>query len=724
MLQMLGGGIGFIHSILGGIRASGAGNKEVFTMNRKKLLASALAATMLAASFAPAFAASPAKYDGKSYESLGYTSEDPDGEFNLAVISRKDAKIVGNAQYIRGSVYANGDIYVSNGSGNRIDGLFISGTESSFDSGEGTTDDYIAEGYIHVTNDLTRDGINAYSTKPEYAGAVYDEDTSFDLSYEGYTVPEIANNAGDVEANEWGSDQWGGNNGPKTVSVDTHYDSLYLMGDALTIDTTNGDVNVVIDKLIKGSAVQTIRVAGGHKANIYVKSMADTQGNARTQFEGIIASTDSNIYDWRAYSSTGTKDDTAADDNARGYLAQLGDPASASLYIDTPEGKVELYHSMIAANIFSNAADFSVEGASKTVGNITVASDTFEITGNGTLVEGTVYAPNAVSGVWGSGTLYGQLYTDELVNKGEGRIIYKADASVSKLEATPTPEATAEPTAAPTETPAETAAPEVTEAPTPAPTANVVLPKGPAKDYSGFKYAYIFGYEPYDSEDGTVILDMAPENRMTREELCAMLTRVDDQYNGKIGKSRTMAEGIFKDFVTPDRWSYNALAAVAASGAFLDYENLDPAVPVSRGEVARIVDFMVGLNEYDDSITFTDIAGNDNEVYIKIAATAGYINGRGDGTFDPDAAITRAEFCSILNKIIGRTTENGYVLETADGIPVTAELYGFRDLSASKWYYETVLFATSAFDGKYVDISTRQTNIRNILDGYDSQTDY
>ena len=76
--------------------------------------------------------------------------------------------------------------------------------------------------------------------------------------------------------------------------------------------------------------------------------------------------------------------------------------------------------------------------------------------------------------------------------------------------------------------------------------------------------------------------------------------------------------------------------------------------------------------------------------------------------------ITRAEFCAIYNKIIGRDDAK---LVTADGTEITAETYGFTDLDASKWYYETMLRATSAYDDDgYVDISLR--NHRNVLDDY------
>ncbi len=643
-------------------------------MKTNKILAAVLSTAMLVSSFSSVLAAAPSEYDSNSYESLGYTSTDPDGEFNLAVIANGDVKIIGDAMYIKGSVYSTGDIYVGNGQGNKIDGLFISDTEGSLDSGRGTTADWQCDGYIHVNDDGTRDGIDAYSIKPEYAGAIKDSDTSFECEYKAFTVPEIANNIGDTEMNIYGNQVL--NNLPKTISEDTKIGKLKLHGGgtpALTVDTTNGDVNIVIDELTADSVNPTIMVVGEGVANIYINKLSVS--------ENFAVNYDTSV--WPPKMSGNTK--------------------GTNLYI--ADENIKIGATRIAANIIADTDYLEIGGASVITGNIDTNAAKFVISGGQTEVTGVVCAPLADSAVVGSGTLYGQLHTLTLTNNGAGSIIYKADEAVAKAEPTPTPtpELTPEPTAEPTDAP--------------------LLPKGPEKDYTDFKYAYIFGYEPYDS-DGEVVLNMAPKDKMTREQICAMLVRVDDQYNNKIGKERYLEEGIFNDNANTSRWSYNALAAVAQTKAFDGKTNLDPAGHVSRGEVARIVAFMLGLNEYDDETVFTDTYGDENEVYIKIVANAGYMKGYEDGSFHPAAAITRAEFCSLLNNVIGRTAENGYVLETADGTPVTHETYHFSDLSPSDWYYETMLYATSAFDGSYVDLETRSHNIRNKLDGYDAQYDY
>ena len=53
---------------------------------------------------------------------------------------------------------------------------------------------------------------------------------------------------------------------------------------------------------------------------------------------------------------------------------------------------------------------------------------------------------------------------------------------------------------------------------------------------------------------------------------------------------------------------------------------------------------------------------------------------------------------------------------------ITAETYNFVDMNPRHWAYEVCLKATSAYDREgYVDLETRQDNIRNKLDQHDAQ---
>ena len=61
------------------------------------------------------------------------------------------------------------------------------------------------------------------------------------------------------------------------------------------------------------------------------------------------------------------------------------------------------------------------------------------------------------------------------------------------------------------------------------------------------------------------------------------------------------------------------------------------------------------------AIQFTDISKHWAESTIKSFVNSKYINGYNDGTFRPDNLITRAEFVKILNKYFGLTNKSGKV---------------------------------------------------------------
>ena len=135
-------------------------------------------------------------------------------------------------------------------------------------------------------------------------------------------------------------------------------------------------------------------------------------------------------------------------------------------------------------------------------------------------------------------------------------------------------------------------------------------------------------------------------------------------------------------------------------------EAVGPDTEVTRGEAFKLV--CIGLG-------FTDNTELSEDEYANIMYKAGYIQGDENGNLNVSKLITRAEFCTIYNKVIGRDDAK---LVSADGKKITAETYGFTDLSEDAWYYETMLRATSAYDENgYVDIQLR--GIRNNLDDYE-----
>ena len=96
---------------------------------------------------------------------------------------------------------------------------------------------------------------------------------------------------------------------------------------------------------------------------------------------------------------------------------------------------------------------------------------------------------------------------------------------------------------------------------------------------------------------------------------------------------------------------------------------------------AEFVTILMKLLDYDEDANatsgFTDIDGHWAETIINSFAKAGYVSGYPDGTFRPDEKVTRAEVVSVLNRIIG--------------IKSVATTQQYSDLPASHWAFGQIM---------------------------------
>lgn len=243
----------------------------------------------------------------------------------------------------------------------------------------------------------------------------------------------------------------------------------------------------------------------------------------------------------------------------------------------------------------------------------------------------------------------------------------------------------------PTPEPVVTPDPEPTESPDPEPTETPVLP-----EYES-RFAYIYGYD-----DTT----MGADGNLIRSEISAMIHRLAKQNNMLGGFVYNESnEPVFSDIA--GEWFRSGIEYMNSRSAFdaAPGENVYPYAKVTRGEAFKLM--CLGLAFTDDtSLSYDD--------YAQLLYNTGYIEGDENGNLNIDNLITRAEFCTIYNRVISRD-EAG--LEMADGTEVTAETYGFADLDPDEWYYETMLKATSSYDEDgYVDLELRED--RNVLDDF------
>lgn len=144
-------------------------------------------------------------------------------------------------------------------------------------------------------------------------------------------------------------------------------------------------------------------------------------------------------------------------------------------------------------------------------------------------------------------------------------------------------------------------------------------------------------------EDGS----FKPNNTVTRGELAAILVRV-------FGLNEVAGATVYTD-VTPTKWYAGDIAKVSAAGLMNDYEDgtFKPEQEATREEAAYAIAKAYRVAAQDKTSSFTDQAQISDWAEDEIAAlvAGGYLNGTPDGSFRPQATLTRAEAVTMVHKI-------------------------------------------------------------------------
>lgn len=192
-------------------------------------------------------------------------------------------------------------------------------------------------------------------------------------------------------------------------------------------------------------------------------------------------------------------------------------------------------------------------------------------------------------------------------------------------------------------------------------------------------FAYMIGYD-----DGTV----GPMNQITRAEVATIFFRLmDDSFRSQYWST---VSG-FSD-VTAGKWFNNAVSTATNAGKLTGYPDgtFRPNQSITRAEFAAIaVRFLSDEVQGVSGGNFSDTAGHWAADAIGRAAAAGWIAGYPDGTFRPNAPITRAEAATIINNMLGRTPDKEHLLDN---------MIVWPDNPESAWYYEAIQEATNSHD--------------------------
>lgn len=183
---------------------------------------------------------------------------------------------------------------------------------------------------------------------------------------------------------------------------------------------------------------------------------------------------------------------------------------------------------------------------------------------------------------------------------------------------------------------------------------------------------YVNGYN-----DGTV----RPNNNITRSEAAAM-------FYGLL-KNKNVERKNFPD-VKSTKWYYDAVTTLGGLGVIAGYTDgsFGPDRTITRAEfVAMAVNF--DMKSDNETSKFSDVTNKNNWAYkaITTAYAKGWIGGYKDGTFRPDAKITRAEAIAVINNMTGRRGDASYKTVT--------DTRNFSDLTRGYWAYMHILEASN-----------------------------
>lgn len=138
-----------------------------------------------------------------------------------------------------------------------------------------------------------------------------------------------------------------------------------------------------------------------------------------------------------------------------------------------------------------------------------------------------------------------------------------------------------------------------------------------------------------------------PDQQLTRAQAAQMVYRLLAAPDSGMGPCS------YAD-VPASQWYAKAVTALCRLGLFDDGSQFRPEDVITRAE---FVDLLVRLQpEAQGQAVFSDVpAWHWAAQQIGAAVQLGWINGYPDGTFKPDKGLSRAEACTIINRMTGRT---------------------------------------------------------------------
>ena len=178
-----------------------------------------------------------------------------------------------------------------------------------------------------------------------------------------------------------------------------------------------------------------------------------------------------------------------------------------------------------------------------------------------------------------------------------------------------------------------------------------------------------------------------PNGKITRAEVATIFFRLltDDAR-----QRNWSSENNFSD-VSADKWYNNAVSTLCHMGVLAGYSDgtFRPNAPITRAEFAKIAVSFAQANGSAVYSYFTDVKTTDwFAPYVTAAKDSGLIEGYSDGSFKPENRITRAEACAIVNRVLGRKPSKSHM-------KISGRI-DWPDCTTADWFYEAIMEATNS----------------------------
>ena len=178
-----------------------------------------------------------------------------------------------------------------------------------------------------------------------------------------------------------------------------------------------------------------------------------------------------------------------------------------------------------------------------------------------------------------------------------------------------------------------------------------------------------------------------PNNYITRAQVATIFYRL------MTDETREMCFSETNDFsdVAPDYWANKAISTLSNAGIITGFSDgtFRPNAYITRAQFAAIAARFSVVTE-DLPNPFIDVpSGYWAEDLIAFAADVGWVNGYADGTFRPNTYITRAAAMKLINNVLERQVDEDGLLKNATQ---------WNDCTPDDWCYYIVMEATNSHD--------------------------